>query len=95
LPGEDQNGFRAIAQRSVLADEVKDSGAVTMFPPNAEVWLAQTQAQKGWKSFQLADFERLHRDYGVTWVVLQRPGVPGLNCPYQNPAVQVCQVTDE
>ena len=93
LPGEDQNGFRAIAQRSMLADEIKDSGAVTMFPPNAEVWLAQTQAQKGWKSFQAIDFARLHRDYDVTWVVLQQPGVSGLTCPYQNPAVQVCQLT--
>lgn len=92
LPGEDQNGFRAIAQRSMLADEIKDSGAVTMFPPNAEVWLAQTQAQKGWKTFQAADFERLRRDYDVTWVVLQQPGVTGLACPYENAAVRVCRV---
>jgi hypothetical protein len=33
IPGEDSNGFRAIAQRSMLADGVKDSGAVSMFPP--------------------------------------------------------------
>ena len=32
LPGEDQHGFRVIAQRSALADAVKDSGAATMFP---------------------------------------------------------------
>src|SRR5260370_18696493 len=35
LPGEDQHGFRAIAQRSMLADAVKDSGAASMFPPLA------------------------------------------------------------
>jgi hypothetical protein len=92
LSGEDQNGFRAIAQRSMLADETKDSGAVTMFPPNAEVWLQQTQAEKGWKTFQAADFERLHRDFGVTWVVLQQPGVAALECPYENAAVRVCRI---
>jgi hypothetical protein len=32
LPGEDAHGFRAIAERSVLADSVKDSGAVSLFP---------------------------------------------------------------
>jgi len=26
LPGEDLHGFRALAERSVLADEVKDAG---------------------------------------------------------------------
>jgi len=29
---DDQHGFRAIAERSRLADAVKDSGAATMFP---------------------------------------------------------------
>ena len=90
--GEDENGFRAIAQRSMLADAVKDSGAVTMFPPMAEEWLAQVQAQSGWKTFQVQDFERLRAEYGVSWVVLQRPGVAGLECPYLNAAVLVCRV---
>ena len=31
-PGEDAHGFRAVAERSVLADSVKDSGAVSLFP---------------------------------------------------------------
>lgn len=92
IPGEDENGFRAIAQRSMLADAVKDSGAVTMFPPNAEEWLKQVQAQNGWKKFQAQDFRRLQAEYGVNWVVVQQPGVPGLNCPYQNAVVRVCRV---
>ena len=41
IAGEDSNGFRAISQRSMLADVVKDSGAVSMFPPLAEEWLRQ------------------------------------------------------
>jgi hypothetical protein len=92
IPGEDANGFRAIAQRSMLADVVKDSGAVTMFPPMAEEWLRQVQAQSGWKTFQSQDFRRLQAEYGVNWIVLQRPGAAGLDCPYQNAAVLVCRL---
>jgi hypothetical protein len=92
IAGEDENGFRAIAQRSMLADAVKDSGAVTMFPPMAEEWLRQVQAQGGWKTFQAQDFRRLRAEYAVNWVVLQRPGVAGLECPYQNAAVLVCRL---
>ena len=92
LPGEDQHGFRVIAERSRLADNVKDSGVVTMFPKLANTWLDQTQAQRAWKSFQRADFENLKRAYGVNWVVLQNPAVAGLTCPYQNRTLSVCEV---
>jgi hypothetical protein len=92
IAGEDNNGFRAIAQRSMLADAVKDSGAVSMFPPMAEDWQKQVQAQSGWTQFQLQDFRRLRADYGVTWVVLQQPSAAGLVCPYHNDAALVCRV---
>jgi hypothetical protein len=52
LPGEDQHGFRAIAQRSALADAVKDSGAASMFPALAAPWTEQLNAQKGWENTQ-------------------------------------------
>ena len=91
LDGEDANGFRAIAERSMLADAVKDSGAVTMFPPLAEEWLRQVQAHSGWQKFQLADFARLRAAYGVDWVVVQPPGLAGGHCPYRNEAVLVCE----
>jgi hypothetical protein len=91
-PGEDAHGFRAIAQRSMLADAVKDSGAVTMFPRMAEEWVKQVQSQSGWKTFQAQDFRRLQTEYGVNWVVLQQPAAMGLECPYQNAAVLVCRV---
>jgi len=58
MPDEDQHGFRAIAQRSLLADNVKDSGAVSMFPALAEKWQEQVGAQRGWKKFQLFGFFR-------------------------------------
>jgi hypothetical protein len=92
LPGEDENGFRACAERSMLADLVKDKGAASMFPPLAVKWLEQVDDQKDWKQFGKRDFERLRQKYGVSWVVVEQPGPAGMECPYQNPAVRVCRV---
>ncbi len=90
--GEDEIGFRCLAERSRLADRVKDNGAVSMFPPLGEEWLKQIQAQTPWKKFRLADFQRLRSQYGITWVVVQQPGVAGLDCKYENAAVRVCEL---
>jgi hypothetical protein len=76
----------------MLADGVKASGAVSMFPAMANEWLRQMQAQTGWSKFQAQDFRRLKAQYGVSWVVLQQPGIAGLDCPYRNAAVLVCKV---
>ena len=92
LPGEDQHGFRAIAQRSMLADAVKDSGAASMFPVLSQKWKEQNMAQQGWKKFTREDFLRLKERYGVNWVVLERPGVAGLTCPYFNELLLVCRI---
>ena len=92
ITGEDEIGFRCLAQRSRLADSGKDSGAVSMFPPLAEEWWTQVQAQTPWKSFGLADFSRLKEKYGISWVVVQQPGIAGLECAYRNNAVRVCRL---
>jgi hypothetical protein len=92
IHGEDTDGFRALAERSMLADAAEDSGAVTMFPPLGEEWSRQVEAQNGWKSFLARDFHRLGAEYGVNWVILQQPGVAGLECPYQNRVVRVCRL---
>jgi hypothetical protein len=92
ISGEDEIGFRALAQRSRLADAIKDNGVVSMFPPLAEEWWSQVQAQTPWKKLQGAGFERLKEKYGVTWVVLEQPGVAGIDCQYQNTAVKVCRL---
>ena len=94
LRGEDEIGFRCLAQRSRLPDLSKDSGAASMFPPLAEEWWAQVQAQSPWKHFGMNDFLRLKKTYGVNWVVVQQPGVIGLECPYQNSAVRVCRISN-
>jgi hypothetical protein len=90
-PSADEQGFRAIAQRSSMADR-KDAGATTMFPVLAPEWLRQSEAQRGWQGFGLEAFEKLHTDYGVTWVIVQQPAAQELNCPYQNDVVRVCRL---
>jgi hypothetical protein len=92
IAGQDEDGFRAIAQRSMLADGVTDAGAVTMFPLMAGEWLEQVQAQSGWRTFQVQDFRRLHARYRANWIVLEQPGIPDLRCPYQNQTVKVCRI---
>jgi len=92
LPGEDYHGFRAFAERSQMADVVKDPGVVSLFPQAGNAWMEQTAALSGWKHFTLRDFQRLKKQFGVSWVVVQQPGVPGLTCPYQNNAVRVCRI---
>ena len=94
IPEDDQHGFRAVAERSALADSVKDSGAVALFPQLADQWKAQVLAQSGWQQFELADFERLARRYPVTWVVARRPSPAGLVCPYENPDLAVCRIPE-
>jgi hypothetical protein len=92
IDGEDEIGFRCLAERSRLADGVKDNGVVSMFPPLAEEWWAQVQAQTPWKSLRTEDFVRLKNTYGVGWVVVEQPGVGGLVCAYQNSVVRVCRI---
>jgi hypothetical protein len=91
LPGEDEIGFRCLAERSRLADDTKDSGAVSMFPPLAEEWWEQVQSQTPWESFGLEDFERLKNKYGAGWIVTQQP-VAGIECPYETREVRVCRL---
>ncbi|HVB35135.1 MAG TPA: hypothetical protein VNJ52_12290 [Patescibacteria group bacterium] len=93
-PGENHQGFRAIAERSRLSDLADDWSVATLFPekPLADRAWSEMQAERGWEHFTRANFERLKREYGVTWIVVQRPGVDGVTCPYRNSAVSVCRV---
>ncbi len=101
LPGEDYHGFRALAERSVLADYEKDGGMAARVPRLAPRWLKEVNAQTGWQNFQPADFQRLKNDFGVTWVILTRADTPsavqpeaayGMTCPYQNRQLEVCRL---
>ena len=91
-PGEDYHSFRALAERSVLADGVKDTAVVTKIPELGPVWDRQLKAQQGWERFQLADFQRLKTEFGVSWVLVHYPQPAGLDCPWHNGELAVCKV---
>jgi hypothetical protein len=91
LPDENWQGFRAIAERSSLADNIADSGAASVFPGLAETWFEQSQDERGWTQFQSSDFHRLQEKYGVNWLVLRR-NIFGFDCPYHNNMVSVCRI---
>jgi hypothetical protein len=94
LPGEDFHSFRALAERSTLADYVKDPSVATQVPSLAVRWKEEVDAQRDWGNFQAKDFQRLKSRFGVSWVVLVSPGVPGMDCPFQNHAVRVCRIPE-
>ena len=91
-PGEDYHGFRALAERSQLADAVKDAAVVTLVPELGPVWARQVQAEEGWRNFQLVDFERLKAEFGVDWVLVSYPQPGGLACSWHNRLLAVCQI---
>ncbi len=91
-PGEDYHGFRALAERSSLADAVKDAAVVTQIPSLGGVWLEQVKAQQGWSRFQIDDFERLKQQFGVDWVLVSNAAPAGLDCRWHNRRLAVCRI---
>jgi len=99
LPDEDYRGFRALAERSALADYEKDAGMAARVPSLAPRWLREVTALEGWHSFQSIDFQRLQKDFGVSWIVLSRSDrqysvqdSATMACPYENQDVKVCRL---
>ena len=90
--GEDYHSFRALAERSQLADMVKDTAVATQVPELSEDWEEQVDATTGWREFKLADFQRLKRRFDVGWVVVSYPQPEGLDCKWHNGSISVCQV---
>jgi hypothetical protein len=94
--GLDYHGFRALAERSMLADRIKDRAVTNPLPGMAETWLEQVKAREGWKDFGAEDFRRLKKDFGVNWIVVENKGAAnpaaGLDCPHRNEAVSVCKI---
>lgn len=90
-PGEDAQGFRAIARRSALPDYSKDGGEAANFPRLAPAWGRSAQATASLS--QLTDAQRRMRlrGLGVQWIVLQNPAPTALPCPYDNGTVKVCR----
>ncbi|MDR3765211.1 MAG: hypothetical protein P4M01_14070 [Acidobacteriota bacterium] len=92
--GEDHQVFRALAQRSVLADLGKDSGMVLTSAPLAARWQQEVQAQQSilWPHADASGLHRLRQQFHVTWAVLENPPAAGLVCPYRNERVAVCRI---
>ncbi len=92
--GEDGQGFRAIAQRSALADQFKDSGMVLTSPVLAERWQREVAAQKavrgGWQHVTAQDLRTLKAQFGVDWAIVENP--IALPCPYHNGKLAVCRI---
>jgi len=91
---EDAQCFRAIAERSALADYSKDGGEASIAPELTAEWAREQAAQQGMNASSTTDPDRLAalRPLGVTWLVLQAGAATGLDCPYRNAAVKVCRL---
>jgi hypothetical protein len=92
IDSEDTQGFRATAVRSALVDELKDGGVVAIFPELAPRWKSQRDLELDLD--HISDQERIARlrPAGVTWILLSADAATQLNCPYRNPAVEVCKL---
>ncbi|MGA8044541.1 MAG: DUF6798 domain-containing protein [Terracidiphilus sp.] len=91
-PGEEFHSFRALAERSELADAVKDAAVVAQVPDLGGEWQRQAGAVAGWNNFRLDDFERLKAEFGVNWALLRYPSAAGLHCVWHNAELEVCQI---
>lgn len=104
-PGEDYHGFRALAERSAMADFTKDVAVVALSVTAQKigaaggarsdlprVWSDHMRDLAGWKDFTVEDFKKLKEKYGVGWVVLEKPCVDGLPCPFENSRLKVCRI---
>jgi hypothetical protein len=93
-PGEDAQCFRAIAQRSVLADYSKDGGEASIAPELTEEWVRSQSAQQHLSMPSTTDNDRLSalQPLGVSWVVLQAAALTRQDCPYRNSSVKVCRL---
>jgi hypothetical protein len=93
-PGEDAQCFRAIAQRSALADYSKDGGEASIAPGLAAEWVSGQAAQQALSAPTTTDAQRLSalRSLGVSWVVLQSSATTRFDCPYANSAVKLCRL---
>jgi hypothetical protein len=94
VDGVDLHGFRALAERSSLADYYKDGSVVTIFPNLATEWKQMTDATTGLNSFSAEQFTRLAHQYPVTWTVIHGAAPSGMYCPYDHQGYAVCQIRD-
>jgi hypothetical protein len=91
--GTDVHGFRAVSERTALADYFKDGGVVSLFPDLAPEWKQMSNATYGLNHFDQADFGHLQQEFPVvTWTVVHGKTPQGMDCPYQQRGYAVCRL---
>ncbi|HEY1497977.1 MAG TPA: hypothetical protein VGF88_00230 [Acidobacteriaceae bacterium] len=90
-PEENEQGFRAIAERDHLADD-KDAGIVAVLPQLADRWALQRYAELNVDG--MTDAERLNKlgAVGATWLLLPPDAATELPCPFSNNVVKACRL---
>jgi hypothetical protein len=93
LPGENEQGFRAISERDQLADN-KDAGIAVLVPRLAARALRESVADMHVDA--MADEQRIAvlRPLGATWILLSPSAKTHLPCPWHNGVVQVCRLVN-
>lgn len=89
---EDAQGFRATAERSALADWLKDGGTACISRAAQAPWWRQVQATLNLN--QATDAGRVARlaPLGAAWIVLPAHASTAFRCPYDNGSVRVCRL---
>lgn len=90
--GNDVHGFRALAERSTLADYGKDRAVVILTPSFAAPWLEQWRATESWRSFRPQDFDRLRTVHSVDWIIIDTPRSAAFPCPLRLTQIAVCRL---
>lgn len=91
LPEEDEQGFRAIAERDQLADD-KDAGVAAVLPRLAPLWAAQRNAELDVDRMSDAQRRAVLTPFRVNWVLLAPQSKTGLPCPWRNRVIAVCRL---
>jgi hypothetical protein len=92
LPEEDEQGFRAIAQRDHLADD-KDAGVAAVIPQLASRWALQRNAELSVDRMTDPDRIAALAPLGANWLLLPPNAKTAFPCPYRNSVVAVCRMT--
>jgi len=91
-PGEDGQGFRALAERDALADRSKDGGAAAVFRQLADRWWIEQTATTNLNKIDEAERVRRLAPFHVDWIVLNASTPTRLPCPFVDDAVKVCRL---
>ena len=94
-PGEDAQTFRAIAERSAVADYSKDGGEASITPTLTALWFTGQVAQTGLNTTTDARRIATLRPLGVSWIVLPSEAVTDFACSYADKVVKVCRLPQQ